>query len=377
MNLKFTKKELWRNLITFIFSLVVFLSLFEIGIRSFDVLMGKGFFSNHRNVLDRVLNTKPIPFRTLGFPLYANRNGVKHISSRHEELFPLNKTPGTFRIVCFGGSTTENFYVFREVGLHYPLYLQSLLRQQLQKDDIEVINVGRSAYAVPHSLILLELDVLSWKPDLVILSHNINDLMATYWPGFTFDYSHKYSHPFYLRTTYLSNMNGFDFIFQNSQVYWFLKDRLKGLRETIAPEKKGTIRRKSYGNSLSLEVIETFERNLRSFVTVAQKNHIEVILATQPLQTDEEFFLEHWANKSYNDVVLYPLHHEFVQHHLAFNKSIQKVANETNTFFLDNAKILNGQKKYFIDNVHYTEEGVKQIGESYSNFFIKNNIINK
>ena len=55
-----------------------------------------------------------------------------------------------------------------------------------------VISVASSAYATPHSLTLLSLDVLSWDTDLVILSHNINDLQAAYMPGFKPDYSHKY-----------------------------------------------------------------------------------------------------------------------------------------------------------------------------------------
>ncbi|ETX06172.1 MAG: hypothetical protein ETSY2_18725 [Candidatus Entotheonella gemina] len=119
------------------------------------------------------------------------RGGIRYIASRYQELYPLEKPSGTFRIVAFGGSTTANVQAMRSQTPHYPLLLQTQLRRTLARNDIEVINVGNPSYATPHSLILLAFDVLSWQPDLVILSHNINDLTALYWPDFTFDYSNK------------------------------------------------------------------------------------------------------------------------------------------------------------------------------------------
>ena len=52
------------------------------------------------------------------------------------------KPDGVFRIVCFGGSTSENKYAHHLEGIHYPGLLQEHLRERTGRDSIEVINLG-------------------------------------------------------------------------------------------------------------------------------------------------------------------------------------------------------------------------------------------
>ena len=354
---------------------LIFLSLFstflvvEIGIRSYDAFRGLGFFSNHRNPLST--SKKPmIPFRTFGFELYKKIDGEVFISSRHGELYPLENSSHTFRIVCFGGSSTENEAVFNIEGIHYPLLLQSKLRERLRRDNIEVINVGYSAYATPHSIILLALDVLSWNPDLVILSHNVNDMLIMYWPDFTFDYSNKYSHIFFSVPNHTSLSTPMNVIFQHSQFYWFVRARIENLFK-----QKIVFQRKSYGNQPNPMAIKVFERNLRSFITLAKSNGIHVLLSTQPLQPCEDYFFRHMSYKPYNNVVVYPLHNEFVKHFSAYNQMTEKTAKDMGVFFIDNDQIMGGQKEYFIDFVHYSKGGVEELAQNYSDFIIANKII--
>ena len=63
------------------------------------------------------------------------------ISSRWQEHYPLEKAPGTFRVVAFGGSTTEN----RVGEMHYPLRLQEMLRERLGRDDLHRVRVALDA----------------------------------------------------------------------------------------------------------------------------------------------------------------------------------------------------------------------------------------
>jgi len=339
----------------------------ELGIRGYDVWQGRGFFYEGRNILKQI---KPlVPFRTFGFPLYREVNGKLYISFRQEELYPFKKPKGTFRIICFGGSTTEQ--ITRD-GWHYPLLLQYLLRKRLKRDNIEVINVGNSAYATPHSLILLELDVLWWNPDLVVLSHNVNDLGVMYWPGFRVDYSNKYETRFYSVPDYASRFTLPNVLFQHFQIYWVIRERLK---MKLAEGRGVGIRRKSYGDRPNLLAQKVFEQNLRSFVTLAKSKGIKVILGTQPLQPSEEYFLRHIKYKEYNSIVVYPLHNEFVKHHRAYNDIIRKVARETGVGLVDNAALLGGDKKYFIDFVHYTERGLGEIARNFAEYIISHNLV--
>lgn len=201
--------------------------------------------------------------------------------------------------------------------------LQSLLRERLKRDDIEVINVGNSAYATPHLLILLELDVIHWKPDLVILSENINDLTAQYFRDFTFDYSNKYSHAYYTTPDYASRYTLPNLLFKNSRLYWFLKSKWEKVAINSENEERDKpIRRRSYGDAPSPVAARVFEQNLNSFIDLAKSRGIRVLLSTQPLQPGEDYFIRDFSHKPYNDVVFYPRHDEFVKHHRFFNNII-------------------------------------------------------
>ena len=365
----------WKsNLLLFVSSVIVVFLLLEVMIRSYDILKGDGFSSGRFNLLPK--NVKSVqPFRTFGFELYKSVNGVKQISSRHGELYPLKKPNGTFRIVVFGGSTTENNRPFKEAKIHYPLVLQSKLRESLGSKAIEVINVAYSAYATPHSLILFELDVLSWKPDMIIVSHNINDLSAAYWPDLTFDYSNKYGNEFYSIPDYQSLFTTSNVLFQHSRLYWFVHGLVNDLNNKEGRNESTELQRKSYGNKPPQLAVEIFKRNLRSFVALAKENGIIVLLGNQPLQPSEELFVRHIDHKPYNSIVKYPLHNEFLHHHSAFNEVIRQVSEETGALFIDNESEFGGDIEYFIDYVHYTPKGVRRLADNYAEFIRSRNII--
>lgn len=279
------------------------------------------------------------PFRMFGIDHY--RDGM--IVSRHDETYPLEKPQGMYRIVVFGGSTTENMSAFRASGTHYPGELQKELRKT--NPNVEVISVGYSAYATPHTLILLSLDVISWQPDLIVVSHNINDLLVSYWPNFVPDYANKYSHPFYTKAPSLLS---------RSRLWLRINWRL--------PKTFPAIQRKPYG---PIPIgLETFKRNLRSIISVAKTNGIEVILGTQPLMEAEEFFLRHMRAKPYNDVIVYPTHPEFVRHHRLFNDTILDVAKSEGVHGVENRGVL--QPEDFIDFVHYAPSGVRKLAKNYA-----------
>lgn len=356
-----------RNLLLSLATLLAVAVVLEAGLRFYDVARGGSFFRTHGNQL-AIPFKRVIPFRVFGFNPYRNGNppGVdtRHIVSRWGETFPYRKKPGAIRIVCFGGSTTES-----RPELNYPAMLQAMLRARTGRQDIEVINVGHSAYTTAHSLILLEFDVISWQPDLVILSHNINDLMVMYWPTFRPDYWNKYAHEYYTTPDYGSLYTWPNLTFQHSRLYWFIKEQIAAIQETDAPSAE-SLRRRSYGNAPLPEAAATFQRNLQTFVGIARQHGIPVLLASQPHQPDEDLFLEHWGRKPYNDLVVYPLHTEFVRHHHAYNRVIAEVAAANGVGFLDNDGRLGGDRRYFRDNVHYTPAGLQRLASGYADYIL-------
>ena len=332
------------------FSVLFVLACMELGVRLRDLVAGDGFFSTARNPMAAPM--KPLrPFRTFGVDHYVERDGRKWIRSRHGEIYPFRKPAGTTRIVCFGGSTTEG---------GYPRSLEGVLRNAEGRDDIEVINVAYSAYATPHSLIVLALDVLSWQADLAILSHNVNDLTASYFHGFRVDYSNKYACRFYSVPDYRWRFTTANALFQHSQAYWVLRNALWPRRR----RKVKRIRRRSLGDVPLPQAKAAFERNLRSFATLAKSNGLDVLFASQPLQPDEDMAAIFFLPQKYDELTTYPLHGEFVQHHQAYNRAVAKVAQEMGVWFIDSDAELGGRREYFKDSVHYTDVGTRRLAES-------------
>ena len=353
-----------KAIILLMVSIFLILVVLEAAVRSIDMVRGKGFFSDYRNPV-----TKPIfPFRIFGFELYQEVNEELMISSRHKELSPVKKGKDTLRIVVFGGSTTENLRTMSNFGKHYPLVLQEQLSNLTDK-KVEVINIGNSAYATPHSLILLALNVLSWDPDIVILSHNHNDLTAAYFPNFRTDYSNKYRHPFYMPDVH-DGYSIISILFQHSSLYWLIKSRLDKL--FLKFDDRYEIHRESYDMIPPEGVVHSFKRNIVSFVTLATSRDIEVILGTQPLLKDEEYFEHHMSYKPYNDVVKYPLVKEYIAHHQAMNQIIRDVSADLNVWLVDNDKLFNNQKELFYDHIHYTIDGVNLMARNYSDYILGN-----
>jgi len=357
VHLTFDKK----NFALFVGTVVFLFVLSEFSARVIDRLHGGDFtYNKERN------EQQLTPFRMFGPSYYVEQDGIRYISSVHKELYPFEKGRNTYRIVAFGGSTTQNAVD----GIHYPLVLEQLLKEEYPQRNIEVINIGNSAYATPHFIISLTLDVVSWESDLIILSENINDLLAGYFPDFQPDYANKYRH-----AAFVPEISAPRMLLGWSRFYWIVKSRLEALSYRLADYGGVVFRRSSYGNEPPVESQKIFRRNLQTFVEIARAYDIPVVLGTQPLETSEEYWNRHMRYKKYNGIVTYPLHSEFISHHQRFNEIIREVAREQKAYIVDNEKIFAGKSVFFIDFVHYSKKGLEQLARNYYNVIVSNKFV--
>ena len=97
------------------------------------------------------------------------------------------KAPGTYRILCLGGSTTFGSGLTPDES--YPAQLAALLAG---RDDrtFEVVNCGVPGYTTAESLINLALRLVDLKPDAIVVYHGVNDARLIQARGFLSDYSH-------------------------------------------------------------------------------------------------------------------------------------------------------------------------------------------
>jgi len=169
-------------------SLLVVLAALEIGLRiylfrfadedrltkyaRFDDLPPEAYMYRGHAYLDYCLNES-----------YRSRDGL----NRHDRLgfrgreVEVDKAPGTYRIVCVGGSTTYTTEV-KDFRLSYPDQLERSLKERHGRADVEVINAGVGGWSSYECLIDVELRLLALHPDLLVVYHGINDCYPRFVP---------------------------------------------------------------------------------------------------------------------------------------------------------------------------------------------------
>lgn len=241
-----------KNIAAALVSILVCLGLMKLGLRLYDVANGRSFFTT----------AEIVPFRIFGIQPDRSKGGELSIVAQHGKRFPFIKPENTIDIVTFGGSTSVNTAIYRQYGFSYVSLLQYGLNARFDDYEFEVINVANEAYATPHSLTLLAFDVISWKPDIVIMLHYVNDLHASFFPDFVPDYANEYAKSYY-------NMSWLRYSCVSLRVCRMIRSRIgrSGLL-TYQP------RRKSFGTEPSPNVQDVFARNFRSFATLAKSQGI-------------------------------------------------------------------------------------------------------
>jgi hypothetical protein len=263
------------------------------------------------------------------------------------------------RIIFFGGSTTECFYVEEE--LRFP-YLVS------QKLNIRVLNGGVSGSHSLHSFLSLVGKGLRYKPDHIVLMHAVNDLSTlskalSYW-----DASYERSliqtdseTPSYVRVHEVGRLVKNIMI---PNLWPKIRHIYHGAISTIAPDEWVTFRDRKYAASdVEAALVEQFTASLRSFVALSRAWDIEPILMTQfnRIKKDDLFIRAAYDKKaqpiSYDD---------FVRLYEKTNEIVRTVAKQEKVFLIDLDAKIPSSKEYIYDAVHLNTKGSVLVAEIIS-----------
>ncbi len=287
-------------------------------------------------------------------------------------IFSLNHIPDNdpalvgdkFTIFCLGGSTTE----FRNSkGKGWPEMLQAELRNTYNTDSIVVINAGRQWYSSLHILINYLTNIRKYKPDLIIVMENINDLLqnADFSHFSTGEFREDYGH-FLGPSANLFKSNGL------MNTLW-LKFKLKF-------EHLWYYRRKEVVTQDLFPGLESYTRNFNTLTEIAKADNSKVILMSQPnLYTrnmDEDtrsacYMINMEAvgkNKrwdystAYNGMKIY-------------NERIKEIAGKNDVFFIDLESRIPKSLQYFTDDVHYSDTTFNIISKSIAEEIVKMRVI--
>ncbi|MFT5283871.1 MAG: lysophospholipase L1-like esterase [Planctomycetota bacterium] len=232
---------------------------------------------------------KPVP----GSQSYATR--INSLGMRGKEM-TVEKPPGVFRILCLGGSTTYGTAT-SESRYSYPAQLETMLNSVAPEGiRYQVGNCGVPGYLSNDSLINLQLRLLDYEPDALLIYHAANDSRPIQARGFKSDYSHlrKPWSEEKLSTTELFLMR-----------YWRTFARLtRGTDPEEQLRSMGThilvpnYRELHIASNVGVppKGILAFRRNIKSIVGVAREHGIQTVLQTFAVcpsrfrQGNEHFF---------------------------------------------------------------------------------------
>lgn len=266
-------------------------------------------------------------------------------------------------IFFLGGSTTECRAVSED--LRFP-FLAGRLLEKSSGLKINSYNGGVSGNHSFHSINILINKVLSYKPDIVILKHNSNDVLlipyGTYWnkaPGKTLITESKVA-------ANKGNHSFFSFKAIRDQFQNTIKNKVI---ERVPNNYKKYAKRK--GDTIIVEkatILDLYEKSLKTFVKICKVWEIKPILMTQAiLIRDEDSSINELPDKfklimpenPLQDSIMLNVLYSFHKH---FNKIIRKVANEEEILLIDlKERVFANDHKYIYDLYHYNDEGSKLV----------------
>ena len=278
------------------------------------------------------------------FPQYAYFN-----SQGFRTMDPVKKKlKGEYLVITLGGSTTEDLW--NEAGIHWPLILEQELHRR-GYTSVRVLNTAMSAYTTAHSLIRYEFDVVEYEPDMIIVMHNINDLLINYSAARENKAVDPHYKVLYGTKPYTGEIGDEDVVF--FRVVHSVASRLKHWRDAYT---KPTIPDSDINRGRMF-----FKRNLANLVRLARANGTAPVLLTMPVAKSRRIF-----DETVKQNRPYPRHERFLEDFSSYNEAIREIGREQGVTVIDMSTSLGDNEDYFVDIVHYSTEGSKAFGTALS-----------
>jgi len=275
---------------------------------------------------------------------YFNAQGFR----THETLGA--RPPGELRIVALGGSTTED--VWNDAGIHWPLIAEQELHAR-GRTDVRIYNAAMSAYTSAHNLVQLELDVLPYEPNVVLLMQNINDLIVVYAAGALGHPVDGSYHIRYGRKDRTGVTDDSDVVLLRSVD--FVRSRLERLR--ASPPPPPPLERYDLEAGARL-----FRRNLESFAAVARVHGVLPVFVTEPIARAQEPSEAGDAAERRDPLDRYPPHERFLADFDRYNDVVRETGAALGVAVIDAARRVPADAALFMDTIHTTTAGVRAVG---------------
>jgi len=263
-------------------------------------------------------------------------------------------------LVFLGGSTVACIYVEEEN--RFPYLVGQLLAQKTGK-KITSINSGVGGNNSLHSLDILLNKIIPVRPDVVVMMHNINDLVAliydqTYW-------SKNPTRAAIVNFSFYKNLTGLKALSTLARDIYIpnlhaatriLSKKIFGKKVQDPDDEFAHIR----GQKLTVNqahILDEFQMNLQTFINICRARRITPVLMTQfnryQANPDPKVLKAMQGFESDSGIPV----SEFMDLYARFNQAIREVGQQNGVVVIDLAAWIPQDKQYLYDVVHLNTEG--------------------
>ena len=263
-------------------------------------------------------------------------------------------------LVFLGGSTVACIYV--EEDQRFPSLVGNLLAQKTGK-KITSINSGVGGNNSLHSLDILLNKIIPLRPDVVVLMHNINDLVAliydrTYW-------SQNPTRAAIVNFSFYKNLTGLKAITTLARDLYIpnlhaatrvLSRKIFGKKVKDPDDEFAHVR----GKRLTVDqaaILDEFKMNLTAFINLCRARRITPVLMTQfnryKADPDPKVLK---AMQGFESDAGIPVR-EFIELYARFNQAIREVGQADGVLVIDLAALIPQDQRYMYDVVHLNTRG--------------------
>jgi hypothetical protein len=259
-------------------------------------------------------------------------------------------------IVFLGGSTTECLYMDEED--RFPYQVGRLIERDL-KLKVNSYNSGKAGNNSLHSIDILLNKVMFINPDIVVMMHNINDLIIllfekSYWNNNKMKSPIIEIKPSIGKNLDMSLIILRDYFVPNLSravgelyIQFFVKERI-----TEFPAIKG-----QKIEVTSHQLLQNFKANLEIFIDICRHRHIVPVLMTQAnrFKEDPDVFVASLMRRI--EIEHGITYNEFKEIFDLFNEQIRIVGKTNNVLVIDLADKIPRENQYLYDTIHLTSLG--------------------
>ncbi len=259
-------------------------------------------------------------------------------------------------IVFLGGSTTECLYMDEEE--RFPYQVGRLIERDL-KLKVNSYNSGKAGNNSLHSIDILLNKVMFINPDIVVMEHNVNDLIIllfekSYWNN------NKMKSPLVEANPSIGKNLEQSFIIMRDYFFPNLSRAIGGLSERFFLKERITEFPAIKGQNIEIkssQLLQDFKANLQIFIDICRNRHIVPVLMTMAnrfKEAPDDFIASLMRRIEVEHGVTYQ---EFKDLFDLFNEQIRIVGKANNVMVIDLANKIPQEKIYLYDTVHLTSHG--------------------